>query len=167
MFTNFLMCMFLTCTEPTVFFSNQPIVQEQKVGYKPYTKVLNEKDVKCLTDNIYFEARNEKDVGKKAVALVTLNRLKEEDYPNSICRIVHQRNKYKCQFSWTCAKQKIDDYEQYLKCRKIAKDVLMNHEFMRDVTRGATNFHRKDIRPNWAKRNKRTAIIGKHIFYKL
>ena len=143
----------------------------EQVGYKPYNKIINEKEIKCLADNIYFEARSEKDIGKKAVALVTLNRLKRDndnEYPNTICGIVHQRNKYKCQFAWVCDKrQTIRDYDLYKNCHDIAKNVIINYGVIHDVTKGATNYHRNDIRPNWAVRKKRTVIIGKHLFYRL
>ena len=83
---------------------HKPAVVE-RVGIKPFSQVLDEKQIKCLTDNIYFEARGEKDIGKKAVALVTLNRLKEPEYPDTICGTVyHRTSKYHCQFSWTCMK---------------------------------------------------------------
>lgn len=171
MFNRFLICAVLAgtplSTSQNIHVSyNAPV--KQKVGYKPYTKILNEREVKCLADNIYFEARSEKDVGKRAIALVTLNRLKDEDYPNTICKIVHQRNQYKCQFAWTCTKKmKVNDHYSYTHCRKIAKHVLMNYGVMYDVTKGATNFHRKDIRPTWANPRKKTIAIGKHVFYKL
>ncbi len=143
----------------------------EQVGYKPYSKVVNEKEIKCLADNIYFEARSEKDIGKKAVALVTLNRLNldnDNEYPNSVCGIVYQRNKYKCQFAWACNKQRpIREYVLYKKCQDIAKNVIINYNVMHDVTKGATNFHRSDIRPNWASNKNRTVIIGKHLFFKL
>ena len=143
----------------------------EKVGYKPYNKIVNEKEIKCLADNIYFEARSEKEIGKKAVALVTINRLKRDndnEYPNSICGIVHQRNKYKCQFAWACDKRKpIREYDLYKNCHAIAKNVIMNYDIIHDVTKGATNFHRNDIKPNWAIKKKRTVIIGKHLFYRL
>ena len=34
-------------------------------------------EIKCLAENIYFEARGESTAGKMAVALVTLNRVKD------------------------------------------------------------------------------------------
>ena len=171
MFNHFLLCAILVCAPITTSYNTNPTIPPiiiQKVGYKPYNRILNEREVKCLTDNIYFEARSEKDIGKKAVALVTLNRLKDDEYPNTICKIVHQRNRYKCQFSWTCQrKMKVRDSYTYSKCRKIAKHVIMNYDVMHDVTKGATNFHRRDIRPEWANPRKKTVAIGKHVFYKL
>ena len=166
MFTELVLCMLLTCIAPHPVY--QPQILEQKVGYKPYQEVVNENELKCLTDNIYYEAGIEKDIGKKAVALVTMNRLKSNEYANTICKVVHQRDKYRCQFSWTCFKkrQKIDVFV-YARCRKIAKEVMINYEVMHDVTKGATYFHRYDIRPPWAIKTKLTVVIGKHKFYKI
>ena len=145
----------------------QPVLKEQ-LGLAPYSKVLDEKQLKCLTDNVYFEAGNQKDIGMKAVALTTLNRLNHEDFPSTICEIVHQRISNVCQFSWTCFKRmRVRDYASYLRAKQIAKHVLMNYGYMYDITKGATFFHRNDVRPTWANPHKRTVIIGKHLFYKL
>ena len=176
MFTQILTYIILLCapiiTSHSTVYAIEPIVSnvtlQQQVGYKPYRKILNEKEVKCLTDNIYFEARGEKDIGKKAIAFVTLNRLNDEDYPKTICKIVYQKIKYKCQFTWACKrKTKIYDALAYSKCNKIANHVMMNYTIMPDITKGSTNFHRRDIQPTWANQHKKTIAIGKHVFYKL
>ena len=49
------------------------------------------KQVKCLADNVYYEAGNQSIAGKKAVAYVTLNRLQSRNWPNSVCEIVYQK----------------------------------------------------------------------------
>ena len=64
----------------------------------------------CLADNIYFEARNQGFAGWVAVAQVTLNRVRDDRFPNTICEVVKQGLTYesgfpirdKCQFSWYC-----------------------------------------------------------------
>jgi spore germination cell wall hydrolase CwlJ-like protein len=53
-------------------------------------------DILCLTANLYFEARGEGVKGLKAVADVTLNRVKSKKYPSSVCKVVFQKS----QFSW-------------------------------------------------------------------
>ena len=53
-------------------------------------------DVFCLAKNIFHEAGIESDIGKYAVAQVTLNRVASRKYPNSVCKVVLQRY----QFSW-------------------------------------------------------------------
>ena len=68
----------------------------------------------CLARNIYFEAGNQPLAGRIAVAHVTLNRVNDVQFPNTICAVVYQTkwkinwkgNKVhvlnKCQFSWFC-----------------------------------------------------------------
>ena len=49
------------------------------------------KDLDCLTSNIYYEAGNEPEEGKVAVGLVTINRSNDDRFPKSICGVVNQR----------------------------------------------------------------------------
>ena len=49
------------------------------------------KDLDCLTSNIYYEAGNEPEEGKVAVGLVTINRSNDDRFPRSICEVVNQR----------------------------------------------------------------------------
>ena len=44
----------------------------------------------CLARAIYFEARSESELGQLAVAKVILNRVKDPEYPNTICGVVYQ-----------------------------------------------------------------------------
>jgi spore germination cell wall hydrolase CwlJ-like protein len=162
------MLAFTISTDATTYTEYYKPIVKEKVGLAPYARVLDEKELKCLTDNVYFEAGNQKDIGMKAVALTTLNRLRHEAFPNTICKVVHQRIDNVCQFSWTCYKyRRISDFYNYHRAKKIAKLVLINYNYMYDVTKGATFFHRNDIRPTWANPRKRTIIIGRHLFYKL
>jgi N-acetylmuramoyl-L-alanine amidase len=87
-------------------------------------KSLN-KQIVCLAENIYFEARAENISGKAAVANVTKNRVFSDKWPNTWCEVVKQGpvreswktkqnpdlpdseriyypRKHKCQFSWYC-----------------------------------------------------------------
>lgn len=71
-------------------------------------------ELKCLTDNVYHEARGEDAQGHYAVIFATLGRVLDERYPKSICGVVHQR----MQFSWTSDDKiltKPVDVREYLK----------------------------------------------------
>lgn len=60
----------------------------------------SDRAIKCLTENVYHEARGEIDEGKLAVALITLGRtlsLGVEKFPKDVCGVVYQAR----QFSWT------------------------------------------------------------------
>ena len=43
----------------------------------------------CLAEAVYFEARSESFEAKLAVANVILERLRRKDFPNTICKVVH------------------------------------------------------------------------------
>ena len=49
------------------------------------------KDQECLAKNIFYEAASEPEEGKVAVGLVTLNRARDQRFPNSICGVVNQK----------------------------------------------------------------------------
>jgi spore germination cell wall hydrolase CwlJ-like protein len=52
---------------------------------------LSSKDVDCLAKNIYYEAGGEPEEGKVAVAMVTINRVRDGRFGRSICSVVDQR----------------------------------------------------------------------------
>jgi spore germination cell wall hydrolase CwlJ-like protein len=52
---------------------------------------VTSKDVDCLAHNIYYEAGNEPEEGKVAVAMVTINRVRDGRFGNSVCSVVNQR----------------------------------------------------------------------------
>lgn len=130
--------------------------------------------VDCLADNIYFEAGFEPNDGKVAVALVTLNRVNDPRYPKDICGVVKQKAKIEtigdtriaCQFSWYCdSGKRITNTEAYKEARKIALYVYANYENIKDFTNGALFYHADYVNPRWRNLTK-TAVIGRHIFYK-
>ena len=52
---------------------------------------VSSKDVDCLAKNIYYEAGNEPEEGKVAVAMVTINRVRDGRFGKSVCSVVDQR----------------------------------------------------------------------------
>jgi len=52
---------------------------------------FTEKDIDCLARNIYYEANGEPEEGKVAVAMVTINRVRNGNFGNTICKVVNQR----------------------------------------------------------------------------
>lgn len=123
------------------------------------------KQIDCLTENIYFEARGESEEGKVAVALVTLNRTQDRRFPNDICSVVKQKIKSTCQFSWYCeGKKYIRNRGAYEEARLVALRVYANYENLKDSTQGALYYHADYVNPRW--NLQKTVIIGRHIFYK-
>ena len=132
-------------------------------------------ELECMTMNIYFEAALESTAGKLAVAQVTLNRVKSNHYPNTVCSVVKQGRHHesgfpvrdRCQFSWYCdGKHDTPSMgKMWGESQKVAIYVLENAKLL-DITDGATHYHADYIEnPRWAIARHKTMQIDTHIFY--
>jgi spore germination cell wall hydrolase CwlJ-like protein len=140
---------------------------EERIIGVTYTQLTKEAktQVDCLAENIYYEAGYEPRDGKIAVAMVTLNRVQDPQFPKDICSVVKQKTKSTCQFSWFCEHNKTtQNNSAYMQAREIALLVYANYEKMHDMTKGALFYHADYVNPRW--KLERTAVIGRHIFYK-
>lgn len=135
----------------------------------PQTK----QQIDCLTENIYFEARNQSIEGHKAIAFVTINRSRSDKFPSTICGVVKQK-RITCQFSWHCNINARDRYvirqkdkDGYRKARTIAMIVYFNYHRMYDITKGSIFFHKVNSNPKWRHNLVKTVKLGDHIFYRI
>jgi len=157
---------FLNTIVLLAMFTIQPYASIMIVD--PY-KSVDKKQFMCLAKNIFFEARNQSDNGKIAVAYVTLNRVNSKYYPNTICGVVWQKH----QFSWTSDGKSdnpdnyndIGDVIEWNKSLLLAYFVMMT--YVSDPTLGADHYHAVYVSPPWARQSKKTVKVGDHIFYKL
>jgi spore germination cell wall hydrolase CwlJ-like protein len=138
----------------------------------------------CLAENIYYEARNEDIQGQYAVASVTLNRTKDERFPDTVCEVVKQSavsratKNVVCAFSWYCEKGRSIPFknkdgsvnqpivDQFQVAVLVALTTLSGT--VSDNTNGSTHFHNpKTSNPSWRHQLKRTLRVGNHDFYRL
>ena len=137
--------------------------------------LIDEKELDCMSKNIYFEAAIESTAGKIAVGQVVLNRINSKYYPDTVCEVVKQGRHYpngfpvrdRCQFSWYCDGKHDVPYPGQLwkKSQDIAKFMLTSG-YEVDITDGALNYHADYIpNPRWAKETNKTVKIDRHIFY--
>ena len=133
---------------------------------KPFKKILkiSESELKCLADNIFYEANSESYEGKLAVATVTLNRVKSRGFPKTVCGVVKQRSKSGCQFSWVCGNRALMNRELYASSRKVAIDVLVHKKRLTSIG-NALYFHGEGVSPSWINKLNPIKKIGPHIFY--
>lgn len=129
-----------------------------------------DKETRCLSEAVYFEARSESETGQAAVAQVVLNRVKSGLYPPSICGVVYQnRHRYMgCQFSFACEGKslRITDASAWDDASRVARSVLEGRTYVAEVG-GATHYHANYVRPGWSRRMRKLDVIGRHIFYGL
>ena len=131
----------------------------------------------CLAQNIYFESGNQPLAGRVAVAQVTINRVEDEQFPNSICGVVYQAKlgtnwrgeiyplRHKCQFSWFCdgKSDRPTDSRTWVESVRLAGLVIDN--FYPDITEGALWYHADTVNPYWSEQLNRTVTIDNHLFY--
>lgn len=154
-------------------------------------KIIDENkqpELYCMAQNIFFEAGTESYMGKVAVALVTMNRVKDSRYPNTICEVVKQgptRESWKtrqtpdpndaefypiknmCQFSWYCDGK--DDIPGngvgWRTSQEIAFLVVQLGQW-RGLMEGATHYHATYVDPAWNKTKTLVGQVDRHIFYR-
>ena len=126
-----------------------------------------DRSLQCLTEAIYYEARNQSDDGQRAVAQVVLNRVRHPAYPNTVCGVVYQGSERTtgCQFSFTCTgvMGPIGDPVAWDRARRIANAALRGSVY-RPVGL-AVNYHTTAIHPYWAPSLNVQTTVGAHIFY--
>ena len=148
---------------------NNKLSATQEVVGSDVTVQIREQQLGCLAKNIYHEAANEPFEGKVAVAQVTLNRAASGQFPDDVCKVIYQKNKFYekviCQFSWYCdrtVKFRPVNQAAYDESMAVAKKVLLEG-FRLPGLKNALYYHASYIDPKWNR--KRVAKIGQHIFY--
>lgn len=145
-------------------------IKKESQPYQFATLKDRERQLYCMTKNIYWEAASEPAEGKLAVAQVVLNRTQSGQFPQDPCQVIYQKNvvytKVVCQFSWFCEDTyKIRPINQQLwdESYRAAQMVLLEG-FRLPALREALYYHADYVNPRWNK--VKVAKIGRHVFYK-
>ena len=136
------------------------------------TQDIASEELRCLSMNIYFEARGEPTAGQVAVAMVTMNRVLSKRYPSSVCKVVWQRR----QFSWTHdgRSDRPKDRKAWVLAQQIAEFVHSKYATYNnlsngalDLTNGALHYYAPKLAdPRWSRHKEVTREIGNHRFMK-
>jgi hypothetical protein len=130
-----------------------------------------ERELHCLAENIYFEARGESLEGQYAIAEVTMNRLASPHFPDTVCEVVHDtrwdrlRRRLVAHFSWTAFEVRSEPTGPAWKQAKVVATAVYDGHYM-PVVPGALFYHATYVNPYWANSKRIVAKIGNHIFYR-
>lgn len=150
-------------------------------------------ELHCMAQNIYFEANNQSKTGMIAVAQVTMNRVRDSRFPDTVCEVVFEgpiRESWKtrqdstladnerifypiknrCQFSWYCdGKADVIPYPEnnisWRKAQDVALEVMAFDRYS-GIVEGATHYHADYVNPDWNKTITLVTKIDNHIFYR-
>jgi Cell Wall Hydrolase len=144
-----------------------------RLGREQKKAVLEKRRVRlaeqrCLATAIYFEARSESEEGQMAVARVILNRVKDPEYPKTVCGVVYEgaNRRNSCQFSFACdgRADQPKTRHAWAKAQRVASRAMAGQNDIAIVST-ATHYHADYVQPSWANAMKRLIKIGRHIFY--
>lgn len=137
-------------------------------GFKAATAEDRRRALRCLTQAIYYEAALEPTPGQEAVAQVVLNRVRDPNYPNTICGVVFQgaERVTGCQFSFTCdgSLAHAPAAWAWKRAQTVAERALAGHVAASVGT--ATHYHADYVHPWWAPTLAKINQLGAHIFYR-
>lgn len=128
-------------------------------------------ELRCLAENIYFEARGESLKGQYAVAEVTMNRLASPHFPDTVCEVVYDtrmdrvRRRLVAHFSWTAFGFKPPPSGPAWDQSMEVATAVYDKNFV-PVVPNALFYHATSVNPYWARSNRIVARIGNHIFYR-
>lgn len=121
----------------------------------------------CLAQAVYYEAAKEPRAGQEAVAQVVLNRVRDPNFPNSVCGVVFQGSaKGACQFTFTCDGSLARPPAQWAwkQADSVAEQALDG--FVSAQVGAATHYHADYVAPWWSPTLVKLGQIGRHIFYR-
>ena len=149
----------------------QAMGDRQAAGHR-VSALEGARQLDCLTQAVYFEARGETPRGQAAVAQVVMNRVANPSFPKTVCGVVFQGAAqtaygHGCQFSFACdgSMRHGLEAEAWDRARQVAERALSGR-VLGDIG-GATHFHTTSVRPDWGPQMLRVAQVGLHVFYRL
>lgn len=131
---------------------------------------LDQEELDCLAKNVLYESGGESLRGQRAVAHVTLNRVNDDRYPDSVCSVIQQSRlvgkRRVCQFGWWCAGRGRVTPEgvRWQIVRQVAYEAMTGQSD--DPTNGALNFQIKRYQKRLPGHVRaRATVIGNHVFF--
>lgn len=121
-----------------------------------------DREMECLANAVYFEARSEPIEGQLAVAEVVMNRAASGRYPSDLCAVITQ----KAQFSFINrgrfprADRGSEAWRKAVAIASIARQKLAGN-----LPSSVLWYHATYVSPSWGRRLTRQTQIGLHIFY--
>lgn len=132
---------------------------KEKIGV-PKKRISN-RQMHCLKLNLYHEARGEGDKGMIEVMKVTKARVLSRKFPNTICKVVYQKN----QFEWTedGKPDTVTDKQVWKHIDKLVK----RHYHKLKVNKKVLYYHSGPL-PRWFRSAGLVKVkkVGNHLFYK-
>lgn len=169
-FRNFL-CLFLFIILISIpSFLSVPTKGRESGGIvldsKEYTKELT-----CLINTLYAEARSEPEEGIRAVMSVIYNRKNHKNYPNTFCKVILQDKQFSAfNSNKSLATKRLKpvkgpDEVAYAKVAGIAQEAVVG-AFKPVLEPSVLWYTHIRVKNKWTRKFERVKVIASHSFYK-
>lgn len=132
-------------------------------------KPIRDREIYWLALAIYHEARNQSILGQIAVALVILNRVDSERFPDTVLEVVTQGTGklHRCQFHFYCDGKSDTPKEKnaWNRTLKLSAVIYDNRSNFFDYTCNSMWYHTTAISPHWKEKKHKIITIDDHVFY--
>lgn len=174
--TKLLCVMIIMVSGPVLIQESDATIEDySKYAVKTFARPLQPgtRDISCLAKAIYYEAANQSELGKEAIALVIVNRVHNKRYPKTICAVVRQahivKEKKVCQFSFWCNEElEKPTFRAWKESVGVAQRVMTNYwqrELIDTPLSKAIYYHADYVKPQWRTQKVFVGKIGNHLFY--
>lgn len=123
-----------------VTIEDKPVISEERqITFQKlqpqYVINVSQQDIECLMKIVEAEAGCEDRTGKLLVANVVINRVNDDEFPDTVTEVVYQRNSQSAQFS-PVSNGRIDSVKISEETREVVYSALLGE----DVSHGALYF---------------------------
>lgn len=129
------------------------------------------KELQCIKNALWHEARGEPEEGIRAVMSVIYNRKNHKNYPNTFCKVILQDKQFSAFNSdKSLAMKRLKpvkgpDEEAYSKVAGIAQEAVVG-AFKPVLEPSVLHYAHIKVKNKWTKRMQAVKIAGRHVFYK-
>jgi spore germination cell wall hydrolase CwlJ-like protein len=146
-----------------------PTFEVQPFVLRTTSAAEREQAIGCLAEAIYYEAGFEPVAGQRAVAQVILNRVRDRNFPNTICGVVYQgwERGAGCQFSFVCdgsRSRRPPGITEWARARRVAEQALAG--YVAEEVGTATHYHVTRSGAWWKGSVVKVTELGDHVFYR-
>lgn len=155
-----------------VINASTPFAPQRASPSRPFLAVSDltdhERATDCLAAAGFYEAGGKAE-DQRAVMQVILNRVRHNNFPNSICGVVFQGSERRtgCQFTFTCDGAMLRRHPSaaaWRQARMVAMEMMTGR--VEPVVGQATHYHTNWVHPSWSAQMQKIAAVDTHLFFR-
>lgn len=132
---------------------------------------MTQREIACMTQVLYREARGEGNIGMISVGYAVLNRMATQGYADTVCGVVFQSHvdknsgRLRCAFNWACTSLRDAAMSRKAHDRARHLAILVMRREVPNPIDDSIFFHEKSLSPAHVRGLPLRAIVGNHAYF--